>query len=63
MFKTKTPISKMRGKWRQLEFNDFSAKALPTLHPAFLLRQPAQKAVAWQDMLSLKAVIKEKSLL
>lgn len=28
--------------------------AIPTFHPAFLLRQPAQKRLSWQDMLSLK---------
>ena len=29
--------------------------ALPTLHPAFLLRQPQAKRVVWADMLSLAA--------
>jgi DNA polymerase len=28
--------------------------ALPSLHPAYLLRQPQQKRLAWQDLLSLK---------
>ena len=32
-----------------------SAPALPTLHPAFLLRQPMAKRQAWADMLSLAA--------
>ena len=27
--------------------------ALPTLHPAFLLRQPGAKKRAWQDLLTL----------
>jgi uracil-DNA glycosylase len=27
---------------------------LPTLHPAYLLRQPAQKRLAWRDFLELK---------
>jgi DNA polymerase len=27
--------------------------AMPTLHPAFLLRTPAQKKKAWQDLLTL----------
>ena len=32
-----------------------SAPALPTLHPAFLLRQPMAKRQAWADLLSLAA--------
>ena len=31
--------------------------ALATLHPAYLLRTPASKALAWRDMLSLKQAI------
>lgn len=61
LFNTKTPITKMRGIWREFKLADFSAKALPTFHPAFLLRQPAQKAFAWKDMLSLKSAIDEFS--
>ena len=29
------------------------APVMPTLHPAFLLRQPAAKKKAWQDLLTL----------
>ena len=43
-------IWKARGAWR-----DFRGRpVLPTLHPAYLLRQPAQKRLAWRDFLSLK---------
>jgi DNA polymerase len=28
--------------------------AMATLHPAYLLRQPAQKKLVWRDMLALK---------
>lgn len=43
-------ILKLRGSWR-----DFHGRPLlPTLHPAYLLRQPAQKRLAWRDLLSLK---------
>jgi uracil-DNA glycosylase family 4 len=43
-------ILKLRGNWR-----DFRGRPLlPTLHPAYLLRQPAQKRLAWRDFLSLK---------
>ncbi len=59
LFNCKTPITKLRGNWQQLELNNLSIKALPTFHPAFLLRQPAQKAYVWQDMLKLKSMINE----
>jgi len=57
MFETKSTITKMRGQWRDLDLGTFSVKALPTLHPAFLLRQPAQKRLVWRDLLSLKQAI------
>lgn len=57
MFDTRTPISRMRGQWRDLTVGDLTVRAMPTLHPAYLLRQPAQKALAWRDMLSLKQAI------
>jgi DNA polymerase len=31
--------------------------ALPIYHPAFLLRQPAQKREAWKDLLTLSEAI------
>ena len=33
--------------------------ALPTFHPAYLLRTPGAKRQAWQDMLSLKLRLRE----
>lgn len=57
MFETKNSISRMRGQWRELNIGGRTIKALPTLHPAFLLRQPAQKQLVWRDMLSLKEAI------
>lgn len=55
MLDTKTPITRLRGQWQKIEIAGLSIDALPTLHPAFLLRQPAQKKLVWRDMLSLKA--------
>jgi DNA polymerase len=50
-------IMKLRGRWREwrLAEGGVSAPALPTLHPAFLLRQPMAKRQAWADMLALAA--------
>ncbi len=49
-------ITRARGAWRQIETSSgTTTPALPTLHPAFLLRQPQQKRVVWRDLLSLEA--------
>lgn len=50
----KEGITRARGTWQTLEVNGKSYPLLPTLHPAFLLRQPSQKAGVWQDLLSLR---------
>jgi len=55
VLQTDEGIMRMRGQWREwrLAEGDVSAPALPTLHPAFLLRQPQAKRQAWADFLSL----------
>jgi len=59
MFDAKLSITKVRGQWRELELGQHRVRALPTLHPAFLLRQPAQKRLAWLDMLAIATAMKE----
>ncbi len=41
-----TPISSLRGKWRAY----MDIPLMPTFHPAYLLRAPAEKRSAWQDL-------------
>ncbi|MBO6633572.1 uracil-DNA glycosylase [Parvibaculum sp.] len=55
MLRTDTGIMRLRGKWATVRAGEKEFPALPTLHPAYLLRQPAQKRLAWRDLLSLKA--------
>ncbi len=52
ILKTETPISVLRGNFR--EYNGI--KVMPTFHPAYLLRNPEDKKLVWQDM---KKVMKE----
>jgi DNA polymerase len=54
-------ITKLRGRWFQFETAGMSRPipALPTYHPAFLLRQPAQKREAWRDLLALQQRLSE----
>lgn len=55
MLKREEGILSMRGRWFEWRSADGSLElpALPTLHPAFLLRQPAAKKRAWADLLTL----------
>ncbi len=48
-------IMRLRGKWRDIEIGGVKVSAMATLHPAYLLRTPAAKQMAWQDFLALKA--------
>ena len=43
-------ISKMRGKWLEKQFGSCKTSVIITFHPAFLMRQPAQKKMAWIDL-------------
>ena len=62
MLDTNTGIMRLRGKWTELmldEFGEQTIPALPTLHPAYLLRQPAHKRLAWKDFLEIQARLKD----
>ena len=47
-------ISKMRGKWIEKEFGNCKTSVIITFHPAFLMRQPAQKKMSWIDLKMIK---------
>ncbi|MGE0652653.1 MAG: uracil-DNA glycosylase family protein [Alphaproteobacteria bacterium] len=47
---TTTGIMRLRGTWQTLRLPEGRlVPVLPTFHPAYLLRQPAHKALAWRD--------------
>jgi uracil-DNA glycosylase family 4 len=49
---THTPISRLRGHWFEYQ----GIKLMPTLHPAYLLRNPNDKRLVWED---IKMVLRE----
>ena len=51
LLNSKVPISKLRGIWASYH----GIKLMPTFHPAYLLRNPADKKLVWED---IKQVIK-----
>jgi DNA polymerase len=55
MLKRTDGILSLRGRWFEWRSEDGSIElpAMPTLHPAFLLRQPGAKKRAWSDLLTL----------
>jgi len=48
-------IMRVRGRWKTVEIAGRQLRVLPTLHPAYLLRTPAAKRLAWRDLLTLKS--------
>jgi len=54
LLKTNIAITRLRGQWRPYHTGRREIRAMPTLHPAYLLRQPLQKRLAWRDLLTLK---------
>ncbi len=46
LLRDQTPISRMRGHWREYE----GIPVMPTFHPAYLLRSPAEKGKVWADL-------------
>jgi len=52
LLQSKVPITKLRGNWHSYH----GIKLMPTFHPAYLLRNPADKKMVWED---IKKVIQE----
>ncbi len=46
LLRDSTPITRLRGQWRSYE----GIPLMPTFHPAYLLRSPAEKKLAWLDL-------------
>jgi len=53
-FGSSETIHMVRGQWRTLSAGDLSVPALATLHPQELLTAPANKGLAWQDLLAFQ---------
>ncbi len=53
-------ILRLRGTWKSHTTADGTViPVMPTLHPAYLLRNPAHKKLAWRDFLEVKAKLRE----
>lgn len=52
-------ILRIRGRWREVEIGGRKIPAMASLHPAYLLRTPVSKRLAWRDLLALRARLDE----
>ena len=51
MLRTKIPISKLRGRFHNID----GVRFIATFHPAYLLRNPQKKREVWEDMKQIRA--------
>ncbi|MGI6851588.1 uracil-DNA glycosylase [Mesorhizobium sp. 1B3] len=59
LLNTTEGILRLRGNWRvHTTTSGISIPAMPTLHPAYLLRNTAHKKLAWRDFLEVKAKLR-----
>ena len=54
LLRTNDPISRLRGKI----FHYGDARLIPTFHPAYLLRSPERKREVWDDMKTVRALLR-----
>src|SRR5215831_16246524 len=53
LLRVKTPITQLRGRW----YDYHGIKLMPTFHPAYLLRNPGDKRLVWQDIQKVMRVL------
>ena len=53
-------ILRYRGVWKEIKLsNSLIIPIIPTLHPAYLLRAPNQKKLAWEDLKSIRSKLEK----
>jgi DNA polymerase len=57
LLEAKEGIMKTRGRWFAYHTGTREIRAIATFHPAYLLRQPLQKRLAWRDLLAIKQAL------
>jgi len=55
-------ISRARGKWLDREIGAVKPWIIASFHPAFLMRQPEQKKLAWIDLKMIRDKIKKLNI-
>lgn len=60
---TDSPISTLRGRLHQAQLGVSQWPCIVTYHPAYLLRNPADKGKAWRDWLSIRQELRGRGLI
>jgi DNA polymerase len=61
LLRAKDGITRLRGRWHSLESESGPLPALPSWHPAYLLRNPAAKRDSWADLLLLRRRLNDEN--
>jgi uracil-DNA glycosylase len=59
LLSTREGIMKTRGRWFDYDTGTRTIRALATFHPAYLLRSPSYKRLAWQDLRAIAKALEE----
>jgi uracil-DNA glycosylase family 4 len=59
LLSTREGIMKTRGRWFDYDTGTRMIRALATFHPAYLLRSPSYKRMAWQDLRSIAKALEQ----
>lgn len=59
LLSTREGIMKTRGKWFEYDTGTRVIRALATFHPAYLLRSPSYKRLAWQDLRAIAKALEQ----
>jgi DNA polymerase len=62
LLSTREGIMKTRGKWFDYDTGTRMIRALATFHPAYLLRSPSYKRMAWQDLRSIAKALEQANV-
>ena len=55
-------IMRLRGNWLEYYVNGGMVPVMPILHPAYLLRRPADKRLAWRDLQAIVDTVRSLGL-
>jgi uracil-DNA glycosylase len=59
---TRDGIMKTRGRWFNYDTGTRAIRAMATFHPAYLLRSPSYKRMAWQDLRAIAKALAQTTL-
>jgi uracil-DNA glycosylase family 4 len=61
LLSTREGIMKTRGRWFDYDTGTRVIRAIATFHPAYLLRSPSYKRMAWQDLRAIAKALEQVS--